>query len=285
VSTAAGGVTPVSWAEALLADLGAPVTPNNIGTLTGWAGAEGGAGPQWGIPNNITNFNPLNVSLTSGPQGYGYDPGTGAYFPGSSPTPGNNPPIASFASWAQGLSATVDRLKEPFAAGILTDLQNNAPTGTTAQAVVASHWGTGLFSAGPSTGGGISPGTSPAAPAPTPTASTAANATTTGLDLNPLNGFGIPSWLFGQAESAASSWVAPLLQGVENAGLVFLGIILIVIGLVVLARRGEQGAQEHTAAEEERATGVAAPPPAAHEAYRSGHARGAAEATAAAASA
>jgi len=62
-----------------------------VQTLVDWATAEGGAGPQWGVADNETDYNPINVSETTGPQGYGYDPGTGKYYAGASPTPGNNP--------------------------------------------------------------------------------------------------------------------------------------------------------------------------------------------------
>jgi hypothetical protein len=137
--------SPRTWADALLNALGAPVTPNTEQTIVDWWSAEGGAGPEWGVSGNVTNYNPLNVSLTSGPQGYGYDPGTGQFYPGASPTPGNNPPIASFSDWMTGIQATAARLQEPFASQILKDLQANAAESTTASAVGASGWGTGDF--------------------------------------------------------------------------------------------------------------------------------------------
>lgn len=137
--------SPRTWADALLGLLGAPVTPNTEQTIVDWWAAEGGAGPEWGVSGNVTNYNPLNVSLTSGPQGYGYDPGTGQFYPGSSPTSGNSPPIASFADWMTGLQATANRLEEPFASQILSGLKSNAPEGAIAGAVGASGWGTGDF--------------------------------------------------------------------------------------------------------------------------------------------
>jgi hypothetical protein len=140
-----------AWAVALLTLIGAPVTQNNITNLVAWQNAEGGAGPQFGIPGNITNFNPINVSLTTGPNGYGYDPGTGAYYPGASPTPGNNPPIASFSDWATGLKATADRLQEPFASPILAALKGNASQATLSQAIGSTGWGTGYAVATAST--------------------------------------------------------------------------------------------------------------------------------------
>ncbi len=145
----AGGKTSISsrstWAQALLALINAPATQQNINTIVAWETAEGGAGPQFGVKNNIANYNPLNVTLTTGPLGYGYDPGTGTYYQGATPTPGNTPPVASLTSWVEGLDVTAARLKQPFAAGILQALQSNESEAQVAQAVGASGWGTGDF--------------------------------------------------------------------------------------------------------------------------------------------
>jgi hypothetical protein len=138
-------MTPRMWADDLLGELGIAVTPVNEQALVDWEASEGGAGPEWGIPNNVAAFNPLNVSETTGPQGYGYDPGTGQYFPGASPTPGNTPPIAAFSDWNTGLAATAARLEEPFAAPILSALGSGSED-QIAAAVGASRWGTGDFS-------------------------------------------------------------------------------------------------------------------------------------------
>lgn len=135
------------WAAALLSMIGAPVSQNNINTIVAWESAEGGAGPQFGVPNNTTNYNPINITLVSGPQGYGYDPGgAGTFYPGASPTSGNDPPVASFSDWQTGLVATAARLQQPFAQGILTALQTDSSESTVAAAVGASGWGTGDFS-------------------------------------------------------------------------------------------------------------------------------------------
>lgn len=134
-----------TWASGLLILIGAPVTQNNISTITAWETAEGGAGPQFGVKGNVTNYNPLNITLTTGSNGYGYDPGSGTYYAGASPTSGNNPPVASFSNWETGLAATSARLTQPFASGILNALRNNESTAQVAAAVAASGWGTGNF--------------------------------------------------------------------------------------------------------------------------------------------
>jgi hypothetical protein len=218
VSTAT--YTPRSWADALLGELGAPVDQTNEQTIVDWEAAEGGAGPQWAPgSDNVTDYNPLNVSLTTGAQGYGYDPGTGEFFPGASPTPGNNPPIAAFSDWATGLEATAARLEEPFAAGILGDLMSSAPESTTAGAVGASGWGTGDFA------DRNSPGT---ASASGPAGSGAASATDASFNANPFDLFGIPQTIGGDVASSIWSEIGPF---VAKSLLVVAGLGLIGLGL------------------------------------------------------
>lgn len=216
--------TPRTWADALLGELGAPVDQTNEQTIVDWEAAEGGAGPQWGIHGNVTDFNPLNVSLTSGAQGYGYDPGTGEYFPGASPTPGNTPPIAAFSDWSTGLEATAARLKEPFASGILGDLMASAPESTTAGAVGASGWGTGDFATRHASGNasGSGPAGSGAA------TSSGATATEAALNANPFDLFGIPQTITGDVASSIWSEVGPF---IAKTLLVIGGLGLIGLGL------------------------------------------------------
>ena len=137
-----------TWAAALLVLLGITPTTTNVNNIVAWETAEGGAGPQFGVANNVTNYNPINITLTTGPKGYGYDPGSGTYYAGASPTSGNTPPVASFSDWATGLAATAARLQQPFAANILAALQSNAPLSSFSSAVASSGWGTGNFGAG-----------------------------------------------------------------------------------------------------------------------------------------
>lgn len=232
--------TPRSWADAELVEIGAPVTPNTEQTLVDWEAAEGGAGPEWGIPNNVTDYNPINISLTSGPKGYGYDPGTGQFWPGSRPTSGNTPPIAAFGDWSTGLAATAARLEEPFASSVLADLRSNAPEATTSSAVARSGWGTGNFAGahapGTASGSGPSSSSSPAAAATT--------AQTAGLNANPFDLFGIPQTIAGDAASSLWSEVGPFLV---KAMLVVTGLGVIVLGL---AKTSDAGAKIKQAAPE-----------------------------------
>jgi hypothetical protein len=213
--------SPLDWAHAQEAAIGAPSTPTTDQTLIDWWHAEGGAGPEFGVPNNIANYNPINITETTGPQGYGYDPGSGKYYAGASPTPGNTPPVASFSDWTTGIQATADRLKQPFASQILADLKSGAPESQTAAAVAASGWGTGNFA------GAHASGTTPAQPGPAGPTSAAAG--TAGLNLNPADGFGIPATIAQElAGFAHSIWteVGPFLL---KAMLVGTGLGILVV--------------------------------------------------------
>lgn len=229
--------TPRTWADAELADIGAPVTANTEQTLVDWAAAEGGAGPEWGIPNNVTDYNPINISLTSGAKGYGYDPGTGQFWPGAHPTPGNTPPIAAFSDWTTGLEATAARLEEPFAGSILADLRSNAPEAVTASAVARSGWGTGDFAGihapGTASGSGPTSSSSPGA--------AATNAQLAGLNANPFDLFGIPQTIAGTAASALWSEVGPF---IVKALLAITGLGVIVLGVAKTTDAGQKVKEE-----------------------------------------
>lgn len=205
--------SPTQFADALLADLGAPITPNTEATLTGWARAEGGAGPQWGIPNNIASFNPFNTSQK---------------MPGSKDTPGNpSAPIQAYTSWDQGLQATADTLLQAPYASIVADLRANAPEATTAADVGASTWGTPNF-----------------APGGTGTASATLTDVAPGGLWDPLN---LPGAIGGAVNKAGGGAIAsgilgvvgvitkPLVHFLEDSTLVLFGIIIFIVGAVLIA--------------------------------------------------
>ena len=144
-------VSRQSWAKSLLQRLGASQSPTTINAVVAWEAAEGGAGPQFGVRNNVTTYNPLNVTLTYGSKGYGQTPGSSAFYSGATPTPGNTPPVAAFKSWTQGLTVTAARLQQPFAAGVLKALKAGTNTAGLSSAVVASGWGTPSFAGGAAT--------------------------------------------------------------------------------------------------------------------------------------
>ena len=104
-----------------------------VNALITWFAAEGGAGPQWNIPTNFNNYNPLNTTLP---------------LPGSVNEPGNEPPTQSYVSWAQGIQATVLTLQETQRgyAAIRAVLAAGGDCAALAAAVGASAWGTANFS-------------------------------------------------------------------------------------------------------------------------------------------
>ena len=103
-----------------------------IAALVTWFRAEGGAGPQWGIPGNLDAYNPLNTTLK---------------MPGSIDEPGNNPPCQSYTSWEQGIQATVLTLQENWRgySGIRNVLNTGGDCAALSAAVAASAWGTSGF--------------------------------------------------------------------------------------------------------------------------------------------
>ena len=130
-STSSGGttaampadpVTPTSWAQALLARVGDPVSAENVRAIVGWERAEGG---HWA---NSARYNPLNTTQRE---------------PGSSSM--NSVGVQAFTSWDQGLTATRTTLLNGRYGGILAALAAGSCATCVASAVGASPWGTGWF--------------------------------------------------------------------------------------------------------------------------------------------
>ena len=117
-----GNVTPTSWADALLADLGAPATADNQRAIVAWERAEGG---HW---QNSARFNPLNSTQLE---------------PGSQPM--NSVGVQAYMNWAQGMAATVTTLRNGRYGGVLEALGTGNCAPCVAAAVGASPWGTGVF--------------------------------------------------------------------------------------------------------------------------------------------
>ncbi|MGH3405328.1 MAG: hypothetical protein ACRDRJ_22915 [Streptosporangiaceae bacterium] len=125
--------TAASWAAALLRYGGWPQTSCDIGAMEAWEGAEGG---QWGPnPNDDGTLNPLNTTHP--------EPGsTGRIYTG---TPGVW--VQAYATWQSGFQATVATLDNGRYGPILAALQAGNDAQAVADAVTASPWGTGSFTA------------------------------------------------------------------------------------------------------------------------------------------
>ena len=118
-----GQVTQVTWAQALVKSLGAPLTADNVAAIVAWEMAEGG---HW---YNTAYYNPLNTTQSM--------PGATVF---------NSVGVKAYASWAQGLRATVITLNNGLYGGILAALRSGSDANAVASAVAASPWGTGSFS-------------------------------------------------------------------------------------------------------------------------------------------
>jgi hypothetical protein len=119
---------PVSWAKAVLHRDGDPVNSCTVGAITGWEGAEG----DWAAGNKSWH-NPLNTTLRRhGSHAVNIvEPGVG---------------VQAYPTWTQGLSATAATLHEPRYASVRAALAASNPQAV-ADAVAASPWGTGPFTA------------------------------------------------------------------------------------------------------------------------------------------
>ena len=121
-----GQVTQVTWAQALVKSLGAPMTADNVAAIVAWEMAEGG---HW---YNTAYYNPLNTTQSM--------PGATVF---------NSVGVKAYTSWAQGLRATVITLNNGLYGGILAALHSGNDANAVAGAVAASPWGTGSFSVNP----------------------------------------------------------------------------------------------------------------------------------------
>lgn len=123
--------TPTTWARALLAVIGAPVTDANVQAVTAWEAAEGG---NW---HNTASYNPLNTTMRES---------------GSHSV--NGAGVQAYTSWDQGLQATADTLAAGSYAGIRQALTAGNDAQGVADAILSSPWGTQSLSLGSGTIGG-----------------------------------------------------------------------------------------------------------------------------------
>jgi hypothetical protein len=110
------------FAQNLLAELGAPQTPEMVDFIVRWEAAEGGA---W---NNAEAFNPLNVAA--------FD---------SDPTN----PQSVMANWAAGLNATVSVLQQSNFSDLLNAIMSG-DANSAEQALIASPWASSHYNGGSS---------------------------------------------------------------------------------------------------------------------------------------
>ena len=117
-----GNFTPITWAKALLEQLGMPLTQQSAAAITAWEMAEGG---HW---HNSAHYNPLDTTMP--------EPGA---------TSMNSVGVKAYRNWAQGFTATIATLRNGYYGGILAALRSGTSAIAVADAVAASPWGTGNF--------------------------------------------------------------------------------------------------------------------------------------------
>lgn len=196
----AGSITPTSWARQLLSDLGEPTTQGNVDAVVSWEAAEGGAGPQWGIPNNTADYNPLNATQP--------EPGSHTVSSGPAAAAG----VQAYPSWQAGLAATEQTLtagNDGYPA-ILSALHAGNDPSAVAQAVAASSWGTAPF------GVGNASGYNPSAPA------------TSGGGGGGFSPSDLLPWNWGS--DLANTIVAPLVSWGARLTITVFGLALVAVG-------------------------------------------------------
>ena len=119
-----GAYTQQTWAQALLKNLGLPVSAANVAAIV--SPGEMAEGGHW---YNTARFNPLNTTMSA--------PGATAM---------NSVGVKAYTSWEQGFAATIATLFNGYYAGILAALERGDDAQAVANAVAASPWGTGSFS-------------------------------------------------------------------------------------------------------------------------------------------
>lgn len=106
----------IEFYKAVLTGIGAPITNNNLLYLYAWRQAEGGSAA----------FNPFNTTQKAeGATNY------------------NKVGVKNYTSAQQGVNATVKTLLNGRYSGIISSLKSDAEPSQTADALVASPWGTG----------------------------------------------------------------------------------------------------------------------------------------------
>lgn len=123
-------VTPALFAQAVLGNLGLPITPNNIAALVAFQAWEGGH------MNNTAQFNPMNTMRD---------------IPGAAQAKGLAHGIKAYATWDDGVEATARTLAQTNMRGIHEALARSAPPDETLRAVAASDWGCKICAKSPAT--------------------------------------------------------------------------------------------------------------------------------------
>ena len=144
---------PTTWttdlfAAAVLEQLGAPLTGNNIANMTAWirAEAQGNLFSNGSTGNWLRDNNPLNINST-------FDGATPVSHPGWGPN-GSAVTVYTYTDPLAGAQATADFISKN-TPGVAQALKSNAPSDLLGAAIHASGWASGGYNgANPVAGGG-----------------------------------------------------------------------------------------------------------------------------------
>ena len=137
------GPQPIGvWAADILNAIGAPHTRNNVNNLAAWWQCESASSPS-SCGYSLNYNNPFNTEhQLAGVTGFVC----------------NSTQVPTYDTYAHGLAATLSTIREPFAAGIVQALRDDADRATFASAVQKSGWGSSgqCIASSPATGGLVS---------------------------------------------------------------------------------------------------------------------------------
>lgn len=120
-----GGPMTGTWATDVLNAAGLPVSSENIRAMEAWQQAEGGGGKDGGTGGSKTDFNWLNTNR-----------------PMAGSRSVNSVNIQAYASYSDGIMATVGALLNGNYGDVISALRQGDNADAVARAVGASHWGT-----------------------------------------------------------------------------------------------------------------------------------------------
>src|SRR5215831_3849238 len=131
-------LSPIQWAQQVLADVGAPVTANTTQDILAWMVNEEPASTWWGgygPANAPSRINPLNAG-DIGHYGYHATPLTGNTLTGG---------LGTYNTLEDAAAASAQMIHQGNMSGILQALMGNANLGQFTQAVETSPWASGHY--------------------------------------------------------------------------------------------------------------------------------------------
>jgi hypothetical protein len=217
------GVPPAGWESSLLQQLGDPDTQASEQFFDDWAQAEHGNTKVWGTNGTGMAYNPFDTTLQ--------EPGA---------VPGNSVGVENYVSWAQGESATVSTLEQSNMSPLQQALRSGSSTeAELEQAEGQTPWGhepswpsgTPRFGSGSSSGSSGSPlnlnGWQGLGYGPTPVAPANPGSPSSPTPSSP-------------ALLTAAPWGGLLGSQIEEAVFFLLGAALVIVGLVITFKSGNE---------------------------------------------